>query len=1067
MQPKCAKIVRAAAHGREISDAKMRKIDEAMTGAMRELAGRDRTRWQGLSRDQRMAEAVAKAMADIQGAAARKEYNAALQVLRNAETEERVALQMENDPTATRSHAYIRDLENTNNYTHQVRDEAIASLQAMIDAVEAKDGTGVLRNLGIRLLDMDNPGMTADVVREILRSADGHTGNKAAQSGAKAWLEVIERMRQRFNAAGGEIGKLDYGYLSQIHDMAKVKAAGVEAWVAKIMPLLDRERYVRTDGALMDDGEVTNLLRAAHETISTDGDNKTAPGQFQGTGARANRGSDHRVLHFKDGDAWMEYMHEFGEGSLYDAMMGHVGKMARDIGLVERMGPNPEQTHRVQADTARRADASLGELRELLTARSFGSKPDTYWSLINGTAGTPENRTLALLTRDLTNIQTAAKITWGPFSALADVATVMQTLHFERIPYFEYLKALRRQLSAEARSELRTHEVIALSYGAAINRWTGDNMTHSLSGRLAQGVMNLSLMNAWTDAGRNAFADALMHAWSEKIGKTWGELDQWDQYLLQRKGITEGDWSIITQAKLDAGSPTAFLSGRGIRAASDADVMAARPNEMKRIADAVAERTAELSARNAQDQAWIRGRIDKFDDARDSLNRWVKERLAKRLKNNEEATGPMLERMNLLDARREEAQLHADMEADFNRFATRDDVRAFLNAVEDGASADRTDVSHARPAVGAGVEHAETIGRRYGVQKGQLERRMVEIERRIAAMDRGAGRAADADAKIAQKKADAMAGDLSDFIKRSRDRQARRQAVIERLHAEEAPRQAAEAERLRTMAATKWGAMVSDESQFAVVNPDLAARAFVTGGGAPPGSPTGVFWRLMMQFKSFPAAMLSRHWRRVMETPQGLEGAPAGYRGTMVGMEFQGSETVNRIAVLAALGVTTTLLGALQTQMRQVLSGKDPIDMDGEHAGKFWAKAFGAGGGAGFLADVLLAPADDPSRRWQGHLGLFGPVAGVAGGMIDVAKSKHKAADAVTLLSDQAPGVDIWYLRAAYEHWFLHSAQENLNPGYLNRMERRAQKHWNQEYWWRPGEKLPDRAPSFMEMSEP
>jgi hypothetical protein len=256
------------------------------------------------------------------------------------------------------------------------------------------------------------------------------------------------------------------------------------------------------------------------------------------------------------------------------------------------------------------------------------------------------------------------------------------------------------------------------------------------------------------------------------------------------------------------------------------------------------------------------------------------------------------------------------------------------------------------------------------------------------------------------------------------------------------------------VAATKWNAYVTDESQFAVVNPDMATRAIVTGGGAPAGSVSGEAWRSIAQFKSFPIAMLTRHWRRVFETPQGLDGAPSGY-----GAESASGAGVNKLAVLTAL--TTTLMGAIQTQARQVGTGKDPIDMFGEHWTEFWGKAFAAGGGASFLADLLMAPADSPMSGWGGKLGTLGPVAGSVGGVIDIAANKQHGATAARWVNDQLPFVDIWYTRAAWEHWFLHNAQENMNPGYLARMQSRAKRDWGQDYWWRPGDAAPDRSPDW------
>ena len=835
MKPQCATAVRAAAGGRPISEAKLQAIEDSISSTMRELARRDRQRWQGLTRDQRVAEAMAKAMEDIQAEAALKEYRASLQVLRTAETDSRVAEQMRLTGL-TRSQGLIRDIENTSDYVHAVRNEAISGLADMIDAAESRDGTGALRNLGMRIFDLDNPQMTADVVREVFANADGSTWNKVAQAGAKAWLDVIEKMRQRFNAAGGAIGKLGYGYLSQAHDAVRVLEAGTETWAKKVLPLLDREQYVRPDGSLMNDAELTDLLRGAWETISTGGDSKTEPGQYRGSGSRANRGSDHRVLHFRDGDAWMAYMTEYGEGSLYDSMVGHVGRMARDIGLVERYGPNPEQQFRVQSDIAQRADG-VGTMGN----RSAGNTPEAYWSILSGKTGTPENRVVAQIGQDARNIQTAAKLGGAVLSSTTDVATVAASLHYNRLPYFSMLANLGRQFSREQRDFLQAHGVIGEALTSTLNRWTGDHMTHSLTGRVAGSVMKLSLMNAWTDGLRGAFAATMMQGFTKKLGKAWGQLDAWDQWLMQRKGITEADWAVISKAAPTERNGVQYLTADAIR-----------------------------------------------------------------------ATG-----------------------------------------------------------------------------------------------------------------------------------------------AEGAPE-----------AATKWLAFVSDEAQFAVVNPDLATRALVTAGGMPAGTVRGEAMRSFMQFKSFPLAMLTRHWRRVFETPQGLEGAPMGYGATS-----STGAAVNRVAVLAAINVTLMMIGALVMQNKALVQGKDPYDMT---EGKFWMRAMAQGGGAGYVGDLLFK---DPTEQRgsnveQGVGAILGPAAGAAAGLVgdlgvvnawEAAKGKetHIAAEALRWVNSQMPYVSLWQVRGAWEHWFLHNAQEAVNPGYLSRMQQRSMKDWGQGYWWTPGEALPDRGPDF------
>jgi hypothetical protein len=848
MDPKCATAIRAAAAGRKISDERMQLIEDAISEQMRELARQSRQEarasggpdaWLSMTREQRVSAASAKAMETVQAEAALKEARGVQQILRAAETEARVMTQKMDG--RTRSQAYAADIQNTANYQHAVRDEHLSGLRDMMDAAESKDGTGILRNLGMRIFNLDNPAMTADVVREVFKNADGHTGNPAAKAAAQAWLATIESMRVRFNSAGGNVGKIGYGYLSQAHDAVKVLEAGADTWAAKVLPLVDREQYVKADGSLMNDAEVMGLLRGAHDTISTGGANKTEPGQFKGSGARANHGSEHRVLHFKDGDAWMAYMKEFGEGSLYDSMIGHVGRMAGDIGLVERYGPNPEQTHRVQLDIAQRADKK-GKISDLKNARSFGNAPDAYWRLITGKAGTPENQVLGRIGQDVRNIQTAAKLGGAVISSFTDVGTIAATLNYNRLPYFDMLSNIGRRLKpgSEEADFLQAHGVIAESLTSTMNRWTGDHMTHGLSGRVASSVMKLSFMNAWTDGLRGAFSATMMQGFAKKIGKSWDDLDAWDKQLMQRKGITADDWAIISRAQPTMRGDLSYLTGDAVRAVGDG---------------------------------------------------------------------------------------------------------------------------------------------------GQ-------------------------------------------------------------------------------QAANKWMAFVSDEAQFAVINPDLATRSITTAGGMQAGTIPGEAARTFAQFKSFPIAMMSRHWRRMFDTPQGLEGAPMGF-----GAETAAGATVNRMLVFAGMNVSLMMLGAIVLQNKALLNGKDPFDMT---EGKFWSRALTQGGGMGYLGDLLFK---DPTEQRgnsveQGVGAILGPGAGAVAGLIgdlgvvnawELAKGKETkfGAEALRWTNSQLPYASLWQIRGAWEHLFLHNAQEALSPGYLSRMQQRAAKDWSQGYWWAPGEAVPDRAPEF------
>lgn len=832
MKPECAAAVKAAAEamGRKGStDALAREVDARLQRTMRQLA-RTEEGWQGLSYDERVSMAAERSMQDIQAEAARKVENAQRQILKTAATESRIETQRALFKDETRSGALVRDMGNTGNYIDGIKREAMSHLMSLVDAVGDTTGTGGLRRLSMWLFDADNPQMTRDLAVEVFRLADGSTGNQAAREGAKAWLKVIEDLRTRFNAAGGDVGRLDYGYLPQPHDAARVRAAGRDAWVQHMLGAVDRTRYLDETGARLGDAEVSTILSGAWETISTDGLNKSEPGQFRGTGARANRGSEHRELHFKDADAFLGYLDRYGRGSMYDAMAGHIGGMARSIGLVERYGPNPAAQMRLQFDLASRADGA--PLENL--PRSFGLRPQSYWETLNGNAASPASARLAQIGQDARNIQVFGKLGAAVISSITDLGTYMVTTGYNRLPYWDAIANIGRgAASKDAREFLTTHGIIAESMAGDLNRWAGENIRNNWSGRIANSTMRLSLMNAWTDTLRRGFSLTMMQGLARLSRTDWAALTEWDRTHLERAGITEADWGLIRRAELTQYGGLDHLTPESIRATGD----------------------------------------------------------------------------------------------------------------------------EAAPEVVAKV-----LG------------------------------------------------------------------------------------------------LITNESEFAVLNPDLATRTIATGGGVQAGTGKGEFFRSVAQFKSFPVAMISRHWRRMLEAPQTADGSPA---------------LANRLLYSGALLVTTTALGAIAYQGKQIIAGKDPVDMTGEHAGKFWGKALAQGGGLSIVGDLLL---NDPGQSVGGYSrALLGTVAGptisTAAQALGIGvenawkaindKETHAGAESLNLVRQNAPLVNLWYTRAALDHAGMHALQENLSPGYLSKMKQRAAKDWGQDFWWQPGTGAPDRAPDM------
>jgi hypothetical protein len=249
--------------------------------------------------------------------------------------------------------------------------------------------------------------------------------------------------------------------------------------------------------------------------------------------------------------------------------------------------------------------------------------------------------------------------------------------------------------------------------------------------------------------------------------------------------------------------------------------------------------------------------------------------------------------------------------------------------------------------------------------------------------------------------------------------------------------------------------MMSRESETAVLEPDIATRAFLNRGWEK-GTIGGEIARSIAQFKAFPVAMISRHWRTMLDTPSGLEGAPAGYGPTPGARMMYGG----------ALLVSTTLAGAISFQAKQVRDGKDPADVTTK---KFWARALAQGGGLSFVGDVMLRDSTADRAPQQALFELLGPNASSAAQLFELTKGNvderiagkttHAGAEAVQFVKGHTPLVNLWYTKAAVDHLGLHAIQENLSPGYLQRVKDRARREWGTSYWWDPAETVPHRAP--------
>lgn len=558
MRPDCVLAV-SKAIGRDITAAESREIEQRINGAARNLALRDRDAWQRMSNPERLAAAAKAAGDDLNAAATRKRQMAAMAVKKQAEldahVEARKAEGMSGLEAVERTLLENADLK-SGFLPVETRIKSIAN-QYMAQLMDTWHATEP-RLFGL----LANRDATRLLVREL---AGEDTGSALAKQGAKTMLDTFEAMRQRFNAAGGEIRKRDNYRSPQSHNQALVARFGGrdgKPWVDYVMPRVDRSQYVTPEGHFLNDVQMREFLHKAYETIASGGMNKIDPNTGFAPGKNrviANRNNEARQIHFKDANSFLEYNSQFGARSFVTSIASTVQALARDIAMVETYGPNPDAT--LGMITRREAIAQTKANGE---ERGAAVKQANYIeSVFNFMAGRREQiagKWLARISQNVRDVMIAARLGSSPITALVDEGT----LHLSaRVMGLNHLQLLRNELAAyspfnQAEKALLARAGLGIDhFTSELNRWGEETLDNGISRRLAETNIKLSGLDRLDSARMRSLGATMFDAFGKlsRERKTMADLDPEDLRVVQGKGLTEQDWQVWRAADTDALGP--------------------------------------------------------------------------------------------------------------------------------------------------------------------------------------------------------------------------------------------------------------------------------------------------------------------------------------------------------------------------------------------------------------------------------------------------------------------------------------------------------------------------------
>lgn len=411
--------------------------------------------------------------------------------------------------------------------------------------------------------------MGADMAREVFGE---NTGNVAAKELAQAWKEASEFLRKSFNRAGGAIPKrADWG-MPQSHDAVQIGKAGKEQWITYIKDKLDWDRMLdEVSNKKFSPAEHDKILGDVYDSIITEGFSKVSRDATLTNKSLARRRQDHRFLVFKDTDGWLEYQKKFGRGDTFTIMMEHIDAMSRDVAMLELLGPNPNATIRYLKTQSQRiaqeADAKIGKGKNpnMRAYKKNEGKFDGIYGIYTGTALSPDSEMLAKGFSGVGELLNAALL--GSTSLLAVLGDIGTARVVSRIAGLPQSKMMSRMLGTMVASKATKQEyiragLIAESWASVAfgqSRYVGDIMGPSITRRISDATMNLSLLSPWTQASRWGVGMEYMGFFADNIGKAFDALPSKNQRLLRQYGINAADWDKIRSTKLHKYKDATFL----------------------------------------------------------------------------------------------------------------------------------------------------------------------------------------------------------------------------------------------------------------------------------------------------------------------------------------------------------------------------------------------------------------------------------------------------------------------------------------------------------------------------
>lgn len=473
------------------------------------------------------------------------------------------------------------------------------------------DGIDALRGRGFFRHQFDK-ATSEDLIHELFIASKGagagrQTNNSVARQIAGRWKIVDDYIVKSLKAVGANIVQRTDFIIPNFHDTKLVRGNAINisdrtapdrvAWVNYIR---DRIEVPISDvtGLPMLPHELDNFLHETWETIATDGWNQVgaqllphqpAPGQ----GRRAKMGQRHafeRRLQFKDAQSWLDYDARYGSrGDIFDSFLGHMKGRAREIAIMQQLGPAPDAVMGKMIELAK-ADNVLRGKDE---ANAWTDLLETDYNELYGRLSRPAEGWLGKILEAVRGYLPAAQLGGAMITSITDFGT---THVGARMAGLSASRIIPEQMRLWLLGEDMDHAV-AMKLGIGCEDWVASSLgarrydIQENAPRIARGmsdaVMRITGLTQKTAAARQAASMEFLREWGAALqaGHKYADLHPQMQRVLEFYGITPAEWSMLGSVAQNGG----VYTHRGMPHLNLVEVAKANPEVAVRLSQAIQE----------------------------------------------------------------------------------------------------------------------------------------------------------------------------------------------------------------------------------------------------------------------------------------------------------------------------------------------------------------------------------------------------------------------------------------------------------------------------------------------